>query len=94
MQSELHIEKIKETIKDLRKEGYRVIDLENKSPDVIALKDEKIFAVEILGKNYRKRRRRDGSIIGWHKSWTVKAKEQIYHMFDDVIIRTFKYPKK
>ena len=94
MESKLHMEKIKETIKELRKEGYRAIDLENKSPDVIALKDGKIFAVEILGMQYRKKRRRNGKITGWHRGWSIKSKKQIYHMFDEVIIRTFKYPKK
>ncbi len=85
--SELHEKLLKEYIKELENQGYRVIDLERKSPDAIALKiiDGKIevSAVEVLGLQYMKGK-------GWHHSWTYKAKESIYHMFDKVLIKIFK----
>jgi Holliday junction resolvase len=75
---------VKEAKKKLEKEGYRVIDLENKSPDLIAVKEDKIIAVEILGMQYDVKRKY------WKKKFTIKSKEQIYYMFDEVRIITFK----
>lgn len=86
MESETHRLKVKETLKRLETEGYKVIDLENKSPDGIAIKDGKVIAVEVLGLQLSKKGH-------WRHSWSVKSKHQIYHMFDDLIIETFKYPK-
>jgi len=83
--TENHEKRLKEVLSELRREGYRTLDLERKCPDGIALKDGKIFAVEILGKKYKKGH-------GWTNRYSVRAKKSIYHMFDDVIIRTFKYP--
>jgi hypothetical protein len=82
---ELHEKKLKEELEKLKKEGYRVIDLERKCPDGIAIKDGKVYAVEILGKKHTNGK-------GWKISSTKKQKEFIYKMFDGVIIRTFKYP--
>ena len=85
--SKLHEKILKDTIKELTKQGYRVIDLEMKSPDAIATKNNKIYAVEVLGLQYRGKK-------GWNRNWTYRAKKSIYHMFDDLIVKTFKYPKK
>ncbi len=82
--SEKHEERLREVIKELREEGYNVIDLEMKSPDAIAVKDNKIIAVEVLGRTFIKGR-------GWKNNFTIKRKKQIYDMFDDIIIKTFDY---
>ena len=87
-------EVLKDYISDLEEEGYRVIPLEGKSPDAIAIKLDasqvdidlekiKVCAVDVLGKTHRKGR-------GYHGSWTYKQKKKTYSMFDDVLIRTFK----
>lgn len=80
----LHEKTLKEFILKLESEGYRVLDLERKCPDAIALKDGKIYAVEVLGRQYKKGK-------GWKKKWTQNSKKNIYHMFDDIIIKDFKY---
>lgn len=78
---------IKKTIQELEDKGYRIINLENKSPDLIAIKGKKVYAVAVLGKHYR-----PGA--GWHKSWTKNEKYESYHMFDDIIFREFEHIKK
>lgn len=78
-----HERKLKETIDDLKKQGYNVIDLERKSPDAIAVKANKIYAVEVLSFRWVAKR-------GWHNSWTYKSKKKDYNMFDGIIFKTFK----
>ena len=78
-----HMKAVHKNIAELEKKGYRVIDLQGKSPDAIALKDEKIIAVEILGRQYKKGK-------GWKKKWTHAQKKKNYDMFDDVIIFSFR----
>lgn len=85
--SELHEETLKKKIAELERKGFRVLDLERKCPDAIALKNGKIYAVEILGRKYIKGR-------GNTKKWTFKAKKAIYSMFDGVLFETFIYPEK
>lgn len=87
VESQQHIDKLKEVIKELKSVGYKVIDLENKSPDAIALKDNKLYAVEVLSRQYDMKRGR------WKKKFTIIKKKEIYHMFDGLIIRTFKMIK-
>jgi len=87
MESTLHKEKVKETLKELKEKGYKTINLQNKSPDGIAVKGDKIYAVEVLGMDWKPGK-------GWKKKFTVINKKRIYDMFDDIIIRTFKHPKR
>ncbi len=82
------MDKLKEVIEELKSVGYRVIDLENKSPDAIAIKDNEVIAVEVLSRQYDMKRGR------WKNHFTTKKKKEIYHMFDRLIIRTFKLIKK
>lgn len=95
-----HEDVLTKYIEELEEEGYRVIRLEGKSPDGIAVKclacerrnypeikhELELDAIEALGKTYRKGR-------GWHTSWTHNAKRKIYSMFDKVLIKTFKRDK-
>ena len=71
----------------LIQDGWKVINLKGVSPDAIAVKDNKIVAIEVLGMKYRKGK-------GYHRNWTYKNKKELYSMFDDVIIKTFVYKRK
>ena len=63
--------------------SWKTINLKGKSPDGIALKDNKMVAIELLGYTYRKGK-------GKHYSKGVNLKKEDYSMFDDVFVRTFK----
>lgn len=95
--SKQHQEKLQEFKAELEKEGWRVILLEAKSPDGIAVKDGEICAVEVIGKELR----RAGEYKGKYKTgepryqwtrpsgFTFAGKRRIYHMFDDVIFGVY-----
>lgn len=46
-----HEEALDLKIKELELSGWRVVNLHGKSPDAIAVKDNRIVAIEILKKN-------------------------------------------
>jgi len=73
-------------IQKLMNDGWRVVNLKGLSPDAIAAKNGKLIAIEVLGLDYRKGR-------GWHRNWTYKSKKEMYSMFDEVIIKTFRRKK-
>jgi hypothetical protein len=85
--SKQHEDELRKTIASLEKEGYRVIDLCGYSPDAIAIKDGKIIAVEVLGKQWRKSP--TGNAEQLHAGWTHSGKKKQYMMFDDLKIVTF-----
>jgi len=72
-----------ETCNQLVKKGYNVIKLFKKSPDAIATKNNKLYAIEIIGFSNNK--------LGNEKQKIVYNKSVIYEMFDGIMIRTFKY---
>lgn len=74
---------LKEFLKELENQGYRVLDLERKCPDGIALKDGKIYAIEVLSWRYRQGQ-------GWDLKKNAKNKEAIYDMFDGVLFKHFR----
>ena len=82
-----HELKLVDQLKKMVEDGWKVINLRGLSPDAIAVKDGKIVAVEVLGMSYKKGR-------GYQHSWTYKGKKESYSMFDDVIIKTFKYKRR
>ena len=93
--SQAHEEKLDETKNDLEKEGWRVTKLHGKSPDAIAVKNNKIIAVEIL-KSWRKERKnpemvkRHGKFQSRYYGGVTKAtKRSNYDMFDDVVFGVF-----
>jgi len=85
-ESEYHEELVRRNATILRRKGHRVVILGRKSPDMIAVKDGKIIAVEVLGYTRIPKK-------GKKKNWTVKEKKLNYKMFDDLIIIRFEYPK-
>lgn len=74
---------------ELEKEGYRVIKLNGKSPDAIAVMDNKIFAVEAEGINRRTREGKQGRRANGFNRYHVNAKRKQLSMFDGVIFAIF-----
>ena len=82
-ESNQHKEAVVNYLKQLENEGWKTINLKGKSPDGIAIKNNKIVAIELLGYTYRNGK-------GWHSNKTIKNKKSDYSMFDDVFIKSFK----
>jgi len=79
-----HELEVKARLEDLRKEGWRCVNLKGKVPDGIAVKGGRIVAVEVL--------RRVHSPKGKTKfqgGTTISQKKAAYSMFDDVLVYTF-----
>ena len=87
-----HETELKKVISNLEKEGYNVVDLKGFSPDAIAVKNNKIVAVEVLGTSWRHHPKT--TTLELHNSWTYRGKRNQYNMFDEVKIFTFVRPKK
>lgn len=89
--SKQHEDVLRDTIQNLRKAGYRVIDLERKCPDAIAIKvrdgKAEISAVEVLSEQHKIGK-------GFHRKWTYYAKKSVYHMFDKLIFSIFQRDKE
>lgn len=81
-----HELELQRACKELRVEGWKVIDLEGRSPDAIAVKDGKIIAVEVLMKYKIERNDNDHRRYRWKFSggFTLNQKRNIYKMFDDI----------
>jgi hypothetical protein len=84
-----------EMVKTLEFDGWRVIKLYGKSPDAIAVKENKIVAVEVL-KQWRKERTDPIEIkkygknqLRYYGGFTMASKRSNYDMFDDVFFKTF-----
>ena len=77
-----HEKGVVDFLSELREQGWKTINLKGKSPDGIAVKDNKIVAVEILTKDKY-------SSGGYHKG----GKKSDYFMFDDVFIRVIERDK-
>lgn len=71
---------------ELMKQGYHVVQTHGKIPDAIAVKDNKIFAVELVMKIRCKKQDR----YGWKPmgGYTLGGKRRNYAMFDEVLIKT------
>ena len=83
MKSEKHNEELELEIKRLQEKGFRVINLNNKSPDAIAIKGDKIYAIKVLGLSYYKKK------YTWKGSYSIRQLLKVYHMFDGIIIKNF-----
>lgn len=91
-----HEAALQEKIKELEQTGWRVINLHGKSPDAIAVKDDKIIAVEILRKIKSERKNLDLARKKGKFKWsfaggyTLVGKRSNYDMFDDVFFGFYK----
>ena len=85
--TDLHEKELSKFVEDLESQGYRVIKLNGKSPDGVAVRmndgNLEVSAVEALSSHYRKGK-------GWKKRFTYVQKRKNYEMFDDVLIHVFK----
>ncbi len=84
---------LREKVKELEGDGWRVIVLHGKSPDAIAVKDGRIVAVEAVQKMRVKRvsHAKEKGKFRWKHlgGWTIASKKRLYHMFDDVIFAIY-----
>ncbi|HXG14224.1 MAG TPA: hypothetical protein VNK25_03740 [Candidatus Nitrosotenuis sp.] len=93
---EKHMAALKEKTKELELQGWRVVDLQGKSPDAIAIKDGRIVAIEILRKIKTERKNPDLAKKKGKFKWsfaggfTLASKRSNYDMFDDVIFGFYK----
>lgn len=93
--SQEHENEVQRFLDELKKDGYKVINLNGKSPDGIAVKNGKIFAVEVLKKIKTERKNYDSSmhhgryIHRFSGGFTMAQKRSTYDMFDDVLFSTY-----
>lgn len=81
-----HEKKLKEALADLQKQGFRALALNGKCPDGIAVKDGKLYCVEVMGKNRKKEKK-------YGRSYHYKTKLKLYQGlgFDGVLMFEFEY---
>jgi len=89
-------EALGKVISDLELDGWKTVSLCGKSPDAIAVKNNKIIAIEILKKI---RTERKNPVLAKKKGkfkwsfgggYTLASKRSNYNMFDDVIFGFYK----
>jgi len=82
---DLHRQALKNTIQRYQDEGWKVVDMKGRVPDLVAMKDGKLVCIEVLG--------RQQTIRGLKHNWTYRQKMRAYLElgFDDVLIETFDY---
>ena len=82
MPSKRHQEVLMETINELKNQGYNAIDMTGCIPDGIAVKDNKIYAIEVLilkgSSNENKQ---------WANHPVIKRKQIKYKAFDDTLFK-------
>ena len=81
-----HQETLHRAIEELRREGWKVVDLHGHAPDAVAIKDGKLVAIEALGKLKNKKPGKGWKLMG---GFTFRMKRQLYEDFDDVFFFTF-----
>lgn len=81
---EKHEQVIEESVNFFKRNGFRAIIMNAKSPDAILVKDDKIFALEVTGRQY-------DTINGWKSKDALTKKK--YEMFDEVFIVNFNRQK-
>ena len=83
----LREEKLNKYIKELEQQGFRIINLERRKPDAIAIKDNKVYAVKMVGKRYKEGK-------GWSADITKTAYKKRYTMFDGIKSKDFRFDRK
>lgn len=85
--SKKHQEILKKKIEELNKKGYKAVSLGKPKPDGVAVKDNKLYAVEVL--------RFSSSHTPNSKAEKrfIKEKKKVYKMYDGVIIEAFRLDK-
>ena len=83
VESVQHKKEVEKVLNELKRAGYRAINLRGKSPDGIAVKGDTVYAVEVMSLNHKTGK-------GWRASHNKKQKSEMYSMFDGLIYKTFK----
>ena len=83
-----HQKHILDVMLELRKKGYNVVDLGGKAPDLVACKDNIIYAVEVLLVD---RIPKNG--IDYNRG-IIKDMRRNYENFDKIIFKVFEREKK
>lgn len=81
-----HQDLLKSFLEELRLKGYHTIDITGIVPDGLAVKENKIFAVEILGVDKIPQ-------CGFSNMYTVNQKRDNYEMFDGVLFKVYERAK-
>jgi hypothetical protein len=82
MPSRLHQDVLTETVKELKEQGFNAIDMTGSIPDGIAVKDNKIYAIEVLIiKNL------SNEDENWSSHPLVQKKRIKYASFDDIVFK-------
>lgn len=91
-----HEEVLEKLIDEMNLDGWKTINLHGKSPDAIAVKNNKIVAVEILKRIKTERKNPDLAKKKGKFKWsfaggyTLASKKSNYDMFDEVIFGFYK----
>lgn len=91
-----HEKTLQSYFQELESNGYKTLNLEGKCPDGIAIKDGKIYAVEILRKIRYERKNPESIKRHGRFTWkfqsgnTLTSKLKAYHMFEKVLIKIYK----
>ena len=95
MPSKEHETELERYLKELEEKGYKTVNLHGKMPDGIAIKNGRIFAVEILGKQKTERKNYDSKthhgryVTRFYGGITLTQKRNNYRMFDEVLFSFF-----
>jgi hypothetical protein len=81
-----HQDTIVSYLVELESLGFHTVNCHGKAPDAIAVKDNKIYAVEIMGFSSIPKK-------GWEQLPSIKAKKDNYDSFDGILFKIFKKDK-
>jgi len=81
------IKTLHELSEDYRKDGWKVIELDGRSPGAVAFKDGKAIALMSVGRQYVGDK-------GWRNKFSLNYFRKNYYMFDDVVVRSYLYDGK
>jgi len=78
-----HEQLLDQKIEEYIRLGYKVIKTDARIPDAIAIKDNRVIALEIMGRKHKVGK-------GWRKTRTMKNIKEKYYMYDEVVVYTFR----
>jgi len=82
----MHEITVAKAVEELMEKGYHVVKMSRKTPDAIAFKDGKFYAVEALGQRWTPEQ-------GWTNKRSKIEKERAYAHIGQLIFYSFRYPK-
>jgi len=87
-----HERELKRYAKELQEQGWRVILTAGKIPDAIAVKEGKIYAVEIMPYIRKRAAQSRGGKMRWapQGGFTYAMKRRNYDMYDGVLFSSYR----